>query len=53
MAIVFFRLQRRLVKMKHEIQKNCFFLHMQLGKASLIKHLFQTPRKQKYAWEKA
>ena len=31
MAIVFFRLQRRLVKMKHEIQKNCFFLHMQLG----------------------
>ena len=52
-AIVFFRLQRRLVKMKLlKLKKNWLFLHMQLGKANLIKHFFQTLRKQNYAWEK-
>ena len=34
-------------------KKTWLFLHMQLGKANLIKHFFQTLRKQNYAWEEA
>ena len=41
------------VKMKVlKLKKKGFFLHMQLEKAYLIKHFFQTLRKQKHALEK-
>ena len=46
MATVFFRLCRKLVKIKLSWNsKNLFFLYMQLEKASLIKHFFSDPEK--------
>ena len=48
-AVIFFRLRRKLVKIKSFLKlQNQFFLHMQLGKSWLIKILFWSSNS---AWE--
>ena len=56
MAMIFFRLQRKLVKIKSFLKlQNQFFLHVQLGKSWLVKYFFGAPilpENQKHAREK-